>query len=151
MAKRHLDLRGAKAPKLELDILRLVYAVKELRTRGDEALGYLLVLSPEVGSRARSWSVKYAAADAVEVLIGELDDQERLTIANEVRRNTEGMVAGTRGEAVGGASDSTEGAWLAEAKLLAEIRRREPGVTPVSELALYPFGIRWDFYGTRAA
>ena len=32
MVKRNLDMKGAKGPKLELDFLRLVYAVKDNRT-----------------------------------------------------------------------------------------------------------------------
>lgn len=151
MAKRHLDLRGAKGPKLELDLLRLIYAVKDLRSQGDDALAYLLVLSPKIASTARAWSAKYAALDAVEVLVGQLSDQERLTIVSEIRRNTAGMIAGAQGQLVAGASDSTAGASLAEAKLLAEIRRRNPSVAQVLESARYPFGIRWDFYGTSPA
>lgn len=151
MAKRHLDLRGAKAPKLELDLLRLIYAVKDLRSRGEDAQGYLLVLSPEIASTARTWSEKYQVPDAVEVLVGQLSDQERLTIENEVRRNQAGMIAGTQGKLVAGASDSTQGASLAEGKLLTEIMRREPGVARVAEFDRYPFKIRWDFYGTSSS
>lgn len=55
MAKSHLDLKGAKGPKLELDFLRLVYAVKELRARGDQANGYLLVMEEDIASRVKSW------------------------------------------------------------------------------------------------
>ena len=46
MVKSQLDLRGAKSQKLELAYLRLVYAVKEIKKQGDNALGYLVVLAP---------------------------------------------------------------------------------------------------------
>ena len=48
MAKSHLDLRGAKAPKLELDYLHLIYAVKEIREKGESAQGYLVVMTEEI-------------------------------------------------------------------------------------------------------
>ena len=61
MAKSALDLRGAKGPKLELDYLRLLYAVKELRKRGDNAQGYLIVLTEPIHERTRQWENKYLA------------------------------------------------------------------------------------------
>jgi hypothetical protein len=59
MAKSFLNLEGARSQKLELDYLRLIYAVKEIRKRGDSALGYLVVLTPQIGIRLKQWENKY--------------------------------------------------------------------------------------------
>ena len=149
MAKRHLDLRGAKAPKLELDFLRLAYAVQHIRGRGEEAKGYLLVVTPELAARARKWIEKYEVGDAVDILVGELSEAEREDIEAEVRRNIDGMIRGSQGESVEGASLASAGA-LAEGKLAASIAEREPDLAEVPESAPRPFGIRWDFCGTSA-
>ena len=45
MVKSQLDLRGAKSQKLELDYLRLIYAVKKIRKQKDNAMGYLAALT----------------------------------------------------------------------------------------------------------
>ena len=45
MAKSHLDLEGAKGPKLELDFLKIAYALAWLNVIGESGKGYLLVLT----------------------------------------------------------------------------------------------------------
>ena len=106
MAKRHLDLRGAKGPKLELDFLRLVYAVQHLRRAGDEAQGYLLVMTTAIQRTTDFWVAKYQAGDAVRVLVGDLTPEERKLVDEEVRANTEGMLAGALGQDVSGRSSA---------------------------------------------
>ncbi len=97
MVKRNLDLKGAKGPKLELDFLRLVYAVKELRRSGNEAKGYLLVMTSPIAQRVAAWQAKYQAGDSVVVEIASLSAEQLGTIQAEVRANIDGMVAGTVG------------------------------------------------------
>ncbi|MGH7645352.1 MAG: hypothetical protein ACREMR_07170, partial [Gemmatimonadales bacterium] len=70
MAKRHLDLNGAKAPKLELDYLRLVVAVRELRLRGQAAVGYLLVMTPTIKRRTQAWANKYGGVRSLKDVAG---------------------------------------------------------------------------------
>jgi hypothetical protein len=112
MVKRNLDLNGAKGPKLELDFLRLVYAVKELRQSADEAKGYLLVMTSAIAERVAAWQTKYQAGDSVQVGTAQLSQEQLGTIHAEVRANVEGMVAGTVGEDVAGRSDATAGGQL---------------------------------------
>ena len=151
MAKRHLDLRGAKGPKLELDFLRLVVAVRDLRSAGNEAQGYLLVLTNDIGGRVATWVSKYRAGDAVQILRSELSTDRLAQIRREVESNIQGMAAKFLGKDVAGRSDASFGAGLLETELREVIGKREHGVVQVCDPALLPFGIRWDLYGTRAA
>lgn len=149
MAKRHLDLRGAKGPKLELDFLRLVYAVQHLRRAGDEAQGYLLVMTTAIQRRTASWVTKYQAGDAVRVLVGDLTPDERKLVDEEVRANTEGMLAGVLAQNVSGRSSATAGGDIGERKLRTLIKEIEGVLSPIVDPARFPLGIRWDFYGVR--
>lgn len=149
MAKRYLDLKGSRARNLELDYLRLAYAVKELRRRGDDAQGYLLVMSDEIRGRTEAWRSKYQVEDAVLVGVSNHSQDELAMIEEEVIRNKEGMVGGTQGVGAEGRSDATAGARLGERELRRLIEEHETPVREVSNIRQYPFDIRWDFYGIR--
>jgi hypothetical protein len=151
MAKRHLDLRGAKGPKLELDFLRLTVAVAELKRRGHDAKGYLLVMTPAIADRARAWAAKYPSGDGVEILVADVSPYELVMLNAEVQANTAGMIGGAQGQSVAGLSDASAGASVAEAKLRSIIEVREPGVREVRDSSRFPLGVRWDYYGVVAA
>jgi hypothetical protein len=147
MAKSNLDLKGAKGPKLELDLLRLVYAVKELRQRGDQAKGYLLVMTEDIAKRTESWIQKYQAGDTVVVAVAKLspDSQEALEI--EKKNNVTGMLAGSLGNTVGSRSDAALGKRLGERALRSRIMGDEPEIQEITDKSAFPLGIHWDFYG----
>jgi hypothetical protein len=147
MAKRSLDLKGAKGPKLELDYLRLVYVIKELRSREEEAQGYLLVVSPAIRSVTLLWQAKYEADEAVTVLVAQLSDSERSLIEREVEANIAGMLEGHLGLDGGNQSSAAEGAAICEAHLEALIKVHEPEVSRITRQDEFPFRIRWDYYG----
>ena len=147
MAKSHLDLKGAKAPKLELDYLRLIYAVREMRKQGDSAQGYLVVMTEEILNRVRQWEYKYQGKECVEVLSVSLPSRVRRTLENEKPRNLAGMVAGSTGGKAGGRSNADTGRNTGEAALTEIILRLEPSVQRVRDENRFPLGIRWDFYG----
>ncbi len=132
MAKRHLDLNGAKAPKLELDYLRLLVAVRQLRQQGQDAAGYLLVMTSAIKRRAHAWASKYGANDEVQVVVATLT----------ARRQRQ-----SRGRPVRGRSDARKGGRLAERQLSAFIEKREPRVRRITDSKNLPLGIRWDYYG----
>ena len=150
MAKRHLDLRGAKAEKVELDYLRLAFAVRELRRSGEHAMGYLLVMTPAIGKRAAGWGAKYQTHTEVEVLVAGLTVNQHRELTREARSNRSGMVAGTRGRAVRGRSDARQGGRLAEVLLRRLIKKRENRVRCIQNKAQFPFAIQWDYYGVAA-
>ncbi len=147
MAKSHLDLRGAKGPKLELDYLRLVYAIREMRKQGHSAQGYLVVMTDEILNRVRQWEYKYQGKECVEVLSVSLPGQVRSTLENEKTRNLAGMVAGAIGGKAGGRSNADTGRNIGESTLTEIILRLEPSVQRVRDENRFPLGIRWDFYG----
>jgi hypothetical protein len=151
MAKRHLDLKGAKGPKLELDFLRLAVAVAHLRQTGDDAKGYLLVMSPRIRKRTEAWVTKYETKDTVEVVTADLTESELRGLCAEVRANTEGMMLGTQGRRVGNRSDARSGGRLVEDKLRAMIEVREPGIRRVNDPSKFPLNVQWDYYGVRAS
>lgn len=147
MAKSHLDLRGAKAPKLELDYLRLVYTVKEIRGKGDNAQGYLVVMTEEILNRVKQWEYKYQGKEYVELFSATLPNHVRRTLENEKARNLAGMVTGAMGEKAGGRSNSDKGRNIGETALNEIILRLEPNVQQIKDENRFPLGIRWDFYG----
>ena len=147
MAKSALDLRGAKGPKLELDYLRLLYAVKELRKQGDNAQGYLIVLTEPIQERTRQWENKYLVGGDVKVICPEVSSSDKAELENEKANNVAGMVAGTTGEEVRERSSANLGREIGEKALRREIFESEPNVEEVTDKSKFPFDIRWDFYG----
>ena len=150
MAKCTLDLKGAKGPKLELDFLRLVDAVKEIRRRGDEAKGCLLVMTPAIAQRVAAWQTKYRADDSVHVATARLSEEQLGIVQDQVRTTREGMVAGTVGDDVAGRSDATAGGQLGEELLRQVIEASEQGIRRSVNEREFPFGIHWDYFGTQA-
>lgn len=148
MAKSFLDLKGARAPELELDYLRLLYFVKEIRKEG-EAQGYLLVMDEKICQRVNKWKDKYQSKDEVEVInaMPMLTDNEKLLVKSEKNQNREGMLAGARGEEVNDKSNARIGGGIGENKLKEYIMDKEKDVRPIEDKTKYRFGIQWDFYG----
>src|SRR5690348_3202780 len=92
MAKSSLDLRGAKGRNLELDFLRLVYAVQHYRRLGDEAQGYLAACSKEAESRITAWAKKYDAEAVVTCIPAWHDVGLLKCLHHEKSKNVEGMI-----------------------------------------------------------
>lgn len=147
MSKSHLDLRGAKSAKLELDYLRLVYAVKEIRRGEDNAQGYLVVLAPHIKDRVKQWECKYEAEGYVKVIYESVPTIDKSKLEEEKLDNIVGMVAGTIGSEVGGRSRANFGQKIGEKALRKNIFGAEPNVEEVTDKSKFPFGIQWDFYG----
>jgi hypothetical protein len=93
MAKSPLDLRGGKGRNLELDFLRLVYAVEHCRTSDlEEAQGYLLVITTGILSTVGGWVQKYDAADCVKILNAPLTAEDMDSLRREKAENAAGIV-----------------------------------------------------------
>jgi hypothetical protein len=142
MAKSPLDLRGAKARSLELDFLRLVYAVEHFRAAGDSAKGYLVVMEEKIRPRVAGWIRKYESEDCVELLVVPLSVAEANLLIMEKERNRQGNARASEPAL----SVATAGKLLGEEALRRHVLSSEPNVTEVTDGPL-PFGIRWDFYG----
>jgi hypothetical protein len=146
MAKSSLDLRGAKAPKLELDFLRLAYAVRDLREAGEEAVGYLMVLVPKVAKAVERWQDKYSSGEGVVVLCKELEGENLESLIKEKADNAIGFIIDRQfDEAERELSLADLGKKLGETALHQEISARHPGLISSQS---FPLGIQWDYYGT---
>ena len=147
MAKSNFDLKGAKGPKLELDFLRLVYAVKEQRKLGIQCDAFLLVMTEEIAETIKIWDSKYNSGGAVSVFVPQIPDDQIAAIKAEKNNNTEGMVLGTMGRGSKGRSDANIGKEFGERALVAAIKEVYPGVEQKFEEREFPFLVRWDFFG----
>jgi len=148
MAKSFLDLKGARSPKLELDYLRLVYAVKDLRKSGDGAQGYLVVLTPEISECVKRWENKYRGKDCVTVIDISLPNPIKNRLKLEKENNKAGMVAGATGGKARGRSSANLGRQTGEYALTDAILELEPRVKQIRDENKFPCYVRWDFYGT---
>lgn len=149
MAKSSLDLRGAKASKLELDFFKLAFAVQKLRSTGSQAQGYLLVLDKRVARAAEEWRVKYQAEHLVEAVLVKLPtSEERALLEAEKARNKAALsVVHDVGGAEKALSVAAFGKKYGESALVESIRQLHPKVTQIKDKRRFPLGIDWDFYG----
>ena len=147
MAKSHTNLQQAgQSRSLELDFLRLAYCVMRLRDMGDSAIGYLVVMTAGIAKTLSGWIDKYDTGDSVKILTAPLSAEQVRKLAEEKDRNALGMADGFRGKSVYGRSDASYGRRLGEEALRESIQHQESDAQEVTNRALFPFGIRWDFY-----
>ena len=146
MAKSSLDLRGAKGPKLELDFLRLAYAVRDFREAGEDAIGYLMVLDSSVAETAARWAEKYRTEDAIAVLCCEPGSIDRELLVVEKTNNAIGFLPDLAIRNLDRKLAFAHfGKNLGEESLIKSIEERHPGIIRSYD---FPLGIHWDFYGT---
>jgi hypothetical protein len=75
MAKSPLDLRGAKARNLQLDVELLARRISELPRSGHDAVGYLVVLTYGVARRASGWDLVSRDPD-LNVIVADLPEED---------------------------------------------------------------------------
>jgi hypothetical protein len=146
MAKSSLCLKGAKPSKLELDFFKLAFAVAQLRANGQQAVGYLQVLSPAARDRAVGWTAKYQTGDAVVILYSAPDGADLVALAAEKARNAAGLLA-TANAKRAGLSLASLGRRLGESALVRGVLALHPTVLRVEDKRRFPQRIDWDFYG----
>lgn len=148
MAKSCLDLRGAKASKLELDYLKLVLATERLRASGSNAKGYLLVIDKDVKKRTETWSLNYESVHLVKVILHEPTPQDLKSLQAEKQNNSDAIKCSANPEAAEAAlSVASLGKSFGEDALRAEIIQRHPGIEPITAKDRRPLDVDWDFYG----
>lgn len=146
MAKSHLDLKGAKREKLELDFLRLVWGKHSQEAAGDTVDAVLLVMTDAIGTFCEKLSVKYGAPGVVNVVVAPQSGQELGRLRDEKRRNVVGMVKGTLGENDGAGSVASAGKEIGERHLRHYVEERFPGARPAPDVRVLP-GVSWDYCG----
>lgn len=142
MAKSPLVLNGAIPRNLELDFLRLVYAVEHFRASGHESVGYIVVLTEAIRERIEGWVNKYDAGDCVRIFVAQITAEERADLVAEKARNRQGNVPGS--DAV--LASAAFGRQLVETALRRKCLADHPGLHELTETTR-PLSIKWDFYG----
>lgn len=70
MAKSCLDLKGAKSVKVELDLLRLIYAVKELSNETTEVKAFMIIANNSIKERMQKWLNRYKTSqNKIEIVL----------------------------------------------------------------------------------
>jgi len=143
VANLSLDLNRLRKAKLELDLLRLIYAVKEIRSHGINAQGYFLVMNiKELVDSVDKWLQKYASGTSVEIISMDLsqlkiEGLEKIRNANDQEKPAElidhNYLANT--------------GYKYAVNCLAEyIQQKENKLETIGNEAWYPFEVQWDYY-----
>ncbi|MCB0567499.1 MAG: hypothetical protein H6573_08780 [Lewinellaceae bacterium] len=141
MAKSNLKLNDGQSRKLELDFLRLAYAVQRVE---EVEKGYLIVATDKSKKRAEGWKEKYQLDGEVEVLVAKLNENELKLLKSEKQVNIEGMLEGTTGKGKSKRSIAKLGKSLLEDALKQYIEEKEATTVWEGES---PLGIQWDYCG----
>src|ERR1022692_1075566 len=128
MAKSFLDLRGCRHAKTELDLFKIAYALESLKKRGQEGVGYMLVMRPSIKNTVEMWIKKYGFSDEIRVVVVEPTNAEQITLSDEKVRNKQGMMKGSAGEKTDADSWATQGRTLGERYLFETIRREHADI-----------------------
>ena len=144
MAKSNLDLKGGKSRSLELDYLRLAYAVTRKWRKGWNAVGYLFVATDVIKKLTDKWNKKYNVRDHVKVVAG-LTKREISLLRTEKRKNA----LGNRDNKNAELSIARVGDSIGRKKLREVIEKDNPCVHELTKIQekLLPMQIRWDYYG----
>ncbi len=133
-----LSVRGSGASALELDFLRLSYAVAYLNSKREDTHGYIAVLRQEVRDAAQGLQRRYGVEAAVSIVFASLLVTDMTKLAEAAGSSREDGVSETE-ESV--ARD------IALNTLRREIAAREPDVVEKTTGGVLPFGVEWDYYG----
>lgn len=133
----------------ELDYLRLAYAIKEIRSQGEQAQGYIVVLSPAMVEHVKQWESHYQSKDCVKVIYGSLSIGDMAKIQEE-QDTIHGLASFLLGAPQGKGSNNSginHQQGIAQRALEKAIYESEPKIKQSSDDTTFPLGILWDFYG----
>lgn len=138
MAKSCMNLKSGQSKSLELDYLRILYAMQKLGK--DKVKGYFMVGGDNIRKRMITWDIKYKAEGCIAVLVPKLTSREKELIRKEKAKNAKGISGKNAKEAAANKSEK-----LFEDKLVAAISQIYPKAKRISDTKYFPFGIRWDY------
>lgn len=148
MVKSNLDMKGAKAPKLELDYVRLLMVVRDLRREGYDVKGYLGVTTAAIqGHVVNHWHKRYKASDDDVHVVVILDPSGRQLLDVEKLTNASANLPSPE---VAEDAIATEGKKL-EDRLRIKIIELEGELNEEPAERPYTCDIRWDFFGMKVA
>ncbi len=133
-----LSVRDSGASALELDFLRLSYAVAYLNSKGEDSHGYMAVLRQEVRDAAQGLQRRYGVGAAVSIVFASLlvTDMTKLVEAAGSPRDD-------------GVSETEESVArdIALNALRREIAALEPDAVEKTTEGALPLDVEWDYYG----
>lgn len=142
MAKSCLNTRGANWSRLHLDFLRLVYITQKHELNNESSVGYLQVLTCDLGILVKDWIDDYEVSAHVQVfscsLLEDVDSKLRQEKDNNRRGNTRSVHSSSL-------SPAPYGRALAEETLKENILKIHSSLWYPEENAHTP-RITWDFY-----
>jgi hypothetical protein len=147
MVKPYPDVKGRQALQFELDYLRLVYAVGEMKKQGENAQGYFIVIGDGIPNRMAKWEHDYRGKRCVELISTLPTSYLGHTIEKEKSTDLSGMVTAAILGKTARLSDSTVRRNIEDYVIGSTILALEPRVQQIKDESRFPMGIRWDYYG----
>ena len=139
MAKSCLNFKGAKHPKIELDLIKLMYTTQNLKLQGKKVKAYLLVSPPNV-HRINHWIKKYNfnnKSNDLEIISFESIDKMEV-ILKEKLNNAEALQHGVSNKK--GIADESKKVFE---EYLCNYIKIQHNVEPSTNRAY--LGVKWDF------
>jgi hypothetical protein len=148
MVRPCLDFEGDGVQKVELDYLRLIYAVSELRKQhGDDAEGYVVAVTNEMLNRFTHLERDYHGKEYAQLLSVSLESYLRQTGRSKKTEVLSGIVRAAVLEKGDGRVAGAIHRAMREFILRETISGLEPDVQQIKDKDKFPFRIRWDYYG----
>ena len=145
IVKPHLDSHDTRVFKVELDYLRLIYSVSEIRKQGEDAQGYFVTTADNILNRLNQLEHRYLGKDYAKVLGISPDGYLRRGERTEKTEILSGLIrAAILDESPVSSSIHRT---MREFVLAETILGQEPDVQQVKDANKFPFGVRWDYYG----
>ena len=146
-------LKPGSARSLELDFLRLVYAKKELSSKGHVVHAYLMVTTEEVVNAVDKWRKKYELEENyINILHASLNEDEiRELLAEKIKNKTANGLKekkkAKKEEAKKEEAKADFGRDTIEGKLISHIKGIHGNIEVVTAIKSMPFGVNWDYFG----
>ncbi len=147
MVKPYPDVKGHQASKVELDYLRLVHVVGEMRKQGENAQGYFIVIGDGIPKQMTRWEYYYRGKQCVELMSTLPTSPIGHSVGNEKSADLPGMVTAAILDRTSRLSNSSVRRKIEDLIMDATILALEPGIQRIRDESRFPFGLRWDYYG----
>src|SRR3972149_6552068 len=147
MLKPQLDFQGAQARELELEYLRLIYAVSQIRKQGENAQGYFVITRRGMLNRLKQLEQKYQGNEYAELLMISSSVYLGPTAQPDKTEILSGIVRAAVLERVDGRPAATIHRNMREFILTETILGQERDVRQVKDEKRFPFGVRGGDYG----
>ena len=145
--KPYPNLRGPRSRELELDYLRLIYTVSEMRRRGDAAKGYFIIIGDSIPKRMTRWEENYKGKELADLISTLPTGYNVSPVRIEKTVELSGMVTTALLEDNKPETSLAAIRHMEDYILTGTIQELEPGVQRIIDEVRFPLGIFWDFYG----